>query len=278
MTKNMFDPFLEYLDLCSRELKDTFECRNSALDAKIEDVYLDTLLDLDDIYRIDVSFDIVKRMFILQNLITERFCNGRGFLPMKEMVKLLSRELRAKIIESDKRAKLVLETDGNIKSITMMLGDEAVLGIETFDEDRFTNDLMVSCNRVKNVRPVTSARVISPNYIFGDNGVYINAGDESFLDTFKRTNTEEFDSTLELHYWYIDYSRPEERVLVDRVHGLKDTITDTGEVKLGSFHVPMLNGIILGALKHSDEQILNFINRSSTNDENIDKVYQKISE
>ncbi len=278
MTKNMFDPFLEYLDLCSRELKDTFECRNSVLDAKIEDVYLDTLLDLDDIYRIDVSFDIVKRMFILQNLITERFCNGRGFLPMKEMVKLLSRELRAKIIESDKRAKLVLETDGNIKSITMMLGDEAVLGIETFDEDRFTNDLMVSCNRVKNVRPVTSARVISPNYIFGDNGVYINAGDESFLDTFKRTNTEEFDSTLELHYWYIDYSRPEERVLVDRVHGLKDTITDTGEVKLGSFHVPMLNGIILGALKHSDEQILNFINRSSTNDENIDKVYHKVNE
>lgn len=278
MTKNMFDPFLEYLDLCSRELKDTFECRNSVLDAKIEDVYLDTLLDLDDIYRIDVSFDIVKRMFILQNLITERFCNGRGFLPMKEMVKLLSRELRAKIIESDKRAKLVLETDGNIKSITMMLGDEAVLGIETFDEDRFTNDLMVSCNRVKNVRSVTSARVISPNYIFGDNGVYINAGDESFLDTFKRTNTEEFDSTLELHYWYIDYSRPEERVLVDRVHGLKDTITDTGEVKLGSFHVPMLNGIILGALKHSDEQILNFINRSSTNDENIDKVYHKVNE
>lgn len=278
MAKNEFNPFFEYLDLCSRELKDTFECRNSALDAKIEDVYLDTLLDLDDIYRIDVSFDIVKRMFILQNLITERFCNGRGFLPMEEMVKLLSRELRAKIIESDKRAKLVLETDGNIKSITMMLGDEAVLGIETFDEDRFTNDLMVSCNRVKNVRPVTSARVISPNYIFGDNGVYINAGDESFLDTFKRTNTEEFDSTLELHYWYIDYSRPEERVLVDRVHGLKDTITDTGEVKLGSFHAPMLNGIILGALKHSDEQILNFINRSSTNDENIDKVYRKVNE
>ncbi|MDD6263738.1 MAG: hypothetical protein PUA97_01310 [bacterium] len=278
MAKNEFNPFFEYLDLCSRELKDTFECRNSALDAKIEDVYLDTLLDLDDIYRIDVSFDIVKRMFILQNLITERFCNGRGFLPMKEMVKLLSRELRAKIIESDKRAKLVLETDGSIKSITMMLGDEAVLGIETFDEDRFTNDLMVSCNRVKNVRPVTSARVISPNYIFGDNGVYINTGDESFLDTFKRTNTEEFDSTLELHYWYIDYSRPEERVLVDRVHGLKDTITDTGEVKLGSFHAPMLNGIILGALKHSDEQILNFINRSSTNDENIDKVYRKVNE
>ena len=106
----------------------------------------------------------------------------------------------------------------------------------------------------------------------------IGGDDFSSLDTFKRTNTEEFDSTLGLHYWYIDYSKPEERVLVDRAHGLKDTITDTGEVKLGSFHAPMLNGIILGALKHSDEQILNFINRSSTNDENIDKVYRKVNE
>ena len=129
MTKNLFDPFMEYLDLCSRELKDTFESRNNALDAKIEDVYLDTLIDLDDIYRIDVSFDIVKRMFILQNLITERFCNGRSFLPTEEMIILLSRELRAKVIESDERPKLILETDGNIKSITMMLGDESVLGI-----------------------------------------------------------------------------------------------------------------------------------------------------
>lgn len=278
MTKDEFDPFLEYLDLCSSELKDTFKSRNNVLDAKIEDVYLDTLLDLDDIYRIDVSFDIVKRMFILQNLITARFCNGRGFLPTDEMITLLSRELRAKVVESDERPKLVLETDGNIKSVTMMIGDEALLGIETFDEDRFTNALMVSCNRVRNARLVTSTRVISPNYIFGDNGVYINVGDESFLDTFRRSDTEEFDLTLGLHYWYIDYSRPEERVLVDRAHGLKDAITDTGEVKFGSFYAPMLNGIILGALKHSDEQILNFINKPNTNDEDTGKVYRKVNE
>ena len=53
---------------------------------------------------------------------------------------------------------------------------------------------------------------------------------------------------------------------------------DNGKVKLDSFYAPMVNGVILGALKHSDEQILNFINRSSTNDENIDKVYRKVNE
>ncbi len=277
MSNNKFNPFLEYLDLCSMELKDTFKSRNNILDAKIEDVYLDILLDLDDIYRIDVSFDIVKRMFILQNLITERFCNGRGFLPTEEMIKLLSHELRVKVIESDERPKLALEIDDSKKSVTMMLGDEAILGIETFDEDRFANDLMVSCNKARNTRTVTSARVISPNYIFGDNGVYINASDESFLDTFKRTDTLEFDSTLELYYWYIDYFKPEERIFVDRFHGLKVNITDTGDVKIESFQVPMLNDVILGASKHSDEQMLNFINKPSTNDEN-GKIYQKINE
>ena len=278
MKKNNFNPLSEYYDLYYETGTFDYKKNTVSLDGKIEDTIFDIIVDLNDVSRFDMSLDIVDKMFRLSSLITERFCNGKVFEPTNEMLTLLSRELEERLKNSDYNPYLVIGTGDVIKSVTLLLGDEAVLSIETFDEDRFKNDLMVSCNRVRNTRPVTSSRVVSPNYIFGDNGIYINAGNKSFLDTFKRTNTEEFDSTLELHYWYIDYSRPEERVLVDRVHGLKDTITDTGEVKLGSFHAPMLNGIILGALKHSDEQILNFINRSSTNDENIDKVYRKVNE
>ena len=278
MKKNNFNPLSEYYDLYYETGTFGYKKNTVSLDGKIEDTIFDIIVDLNDVSRFDMSLDIVDKMFRLSSLITERFCNGKVFEPTNEMLTLLSRELEERLKNSDYNPYLVIGTGDVIKSVNLLLGDEAVLSIETFDEDRFKNDLMVSCNRVRNTRSVTSSRVVSPNYIFGDNGIYINAGNKSFLDTFKRTNTEEFDSTLELHYWYIDYFRPEERVLVDRVHGLKDTITDTGEVKLGSFHAPMLNGIILGALKHSDEQILNFINRSSTNDENIDKVYRKVNE
>ena len=278
MKKNNFNPLSEYYDLYYETGTFGYKKNTVSLDGKIEDTIFDIIVDLNDVSRFDMSLDIVDKMFRLSSLITERFCNGKVFEPTNEMLTLLSRELEERLKNSDYNPYLVIGTGDVIKSVNLLLGDEAVLSIETFDEDRFKNDLMVSCNRVRNTRSVTSSRVVSPNYIFGDNGIYINAGNKSFLDTFKRTNTEEFDSTLELHYWYIDYSKPEERVLVDRAHGLKDTITDTGEVKLGSFHAPMLNGIILGALKHSDEQILNFINRSSTNDENIDKVYRKVNE
>ena len=278
MKKNNFNPLSEYYDLYYETGTFGYKKNTVSLDGKIEDTIFDIVVDLNDVSRFDMSLDIVDKMFRLSSLITERFCNGKVFEPTNEMLTLLSRELEERLKNSDYNPYLVIGTGDVIKSVNLLLGDEAVLSIETFDEDRFKNDLMVSCNRVRNTRPVTSSRVVSPNYIFGDNGIYINAGNKSFLDTFKRTNTEEFDSTLELHYWDVDYFRPEERVLVDRVHGLKDTITDTGEVKLGSFHAPMLNGIILGALKHSDEQILNFINRSSTNDENIDKVYRKVNE
>ena len=278
MKKNNFNPLSEYYDLYYETGTFGYKKNTVSLDGKIEDTIFDIIVDLNDVSRFDMSLDIVDKMFRLSSLITERFCNGKVFEPTNEMLTLLSRELEERLKNSDYNPYLVIGTGDVIKSVNLLLGDEAVLSIETFDEDRFKNDLMVSCNRVRNTRSVTSSRVVSPNYIFGDNGIYINAGNKSFLDPFKRTNTEEFDSTLELHYWYIDYFRPEERVLVDRVHGLKDTITDTGEVKLGSFHAPMLNGIILGALKHSDEQILNFINRSSTNDENIDKVYRKVNE
>ena len=278
MKKNNFNPLSEYYDLYYETGTFGYKKNTVSLDGKIEDTIFDIIVDLNDVSRFDMSLDIVDKMFRLSSLITERFCNGKVFEPTNEMLTLLSRELEERLKNSDYNPYLVIGTGDVIKSVNLLLGDEAVLSIETFDEDRFKNDLMVSCNRVRNTRSVTSSRVVSPNYIFGDNGIYINAGNKSFLDVFGKSDTEDFDSLLDLKYYYIDYSRPEERVLVDRAHGLKDTITDTGEVKLGSFHAPMLNGIILGALKHSDEQILNFINRSSTNDENIDKVYRKVNE
>lgn len=278
MKKNNFNPLSEYYDLYYETGTFGYKKNTVSLDGKIEDTIFDIIVDLNDVSRFDMSLDIVDKMFRLSSLITERFCNGKVFEPTNEMLTLLSRELEERLKNSDYNPYLVIGTGDVIKSVNLLLGDEAVLSIETFDEDRFKNDLMVSCNRVRNTWPVTSSRVVSPNYIFGDNGIYINAGNKSFLDVFGKSDTEDFDSLLDLKYYYIDYSIPEEKILVDRVKGIKTTVMDNGKVKLDSFYAPMVNGVILGALKHSDEQILNFINRSSTNDENIDKVYRKVNE
>lgn len=278
MKKNNFNPLSEYYDLYYETGTFGYKKNTVSLDRKIEDTIFDIIFDLNDVSRFDMSLDIVDKMFRLSSLITERFCNGKVFEPTNEMLTLLSRELEERLKNSDYNPYLVIGTGDVIKSVNLLLGDEAVLSIETFDEDRFKNDLMVSCNRVRNTRPVTSSRVVSPNYIFGDNGIYINAGNKSFLDVFGKSDTEDFDSLLDLKYYYIDYSIPEEKILVDRVKGIKTTVMDNGKVKLDSFYAPMVNGVILGALKNSDEHILNFINKPSINCENGVKVYQKISE
>lgn len=278
MKKNNFNPLSEYYDLYYETGTFGYKKNTVSLDGKIEDTIFDIIVDLNDVSRFDMSLDIVDKMFRLSSLITERFCNGKVFEPTNEMLTLLSRELEERLKNSDYNPYLVIGTGDVIKSVNLLLGDEAVLSIETFDEDRFKNDLMVSCNRVRNTRPVTSSRVVSPNYIFGDNGIYINAGNKSFLDVFGKSDTEDFDSLLDLKYYYIDYSIPEEKILVDRVKGIKTTVMDNGKVKLDSFYAPMVNGVILGALKNSDEHILNFINKPSINCENGVKVYQKISE
>lgn len=278
MKKNNFNPLLEYYDLYDETGTFGYKKNTVSLDGKIEDTIFDIIVDLNDVSRFDMSLDIVDKMFRLSSLITERFCNGKVFEPTNEMLTLLSRELGERLKNSDYNPYLVIGTGDVIKSVNLLLGDEAVLSIETFDEDRFKNDLMVSCNRVRNARPVTSSRVVSPNYIFGDNGIYINAGNKSFLDVFGKSDTEDFDSLLDLKYYYIDYSIPEEKILVDRVKGIKTTVMDDGKVKQDSFYAPMVNGVILGALKNSDEQVLNFINKPSTNCEIDVKVYQKISE
>lgn len=278
MKKNNFNPLSEYYDLYYETGTFGYKKNTVSLDGKIEDTIFDIIVDLNDVSRFDMSLDIVDKMFRLSSLITERFCNGKVFEPTNEMLTLLSRELEERLKNSDYNPYLVIGTGDVIKSVNLLLGDEAVLSIETFDEDRFKNDLMVSCNRVRNTRPVTSSRVVSPNYIFGDNGIYINAGNKSFLDVFGKSDTEDFDSLLDLKYYYIDYSIPEEKILVDRVKGIKTTVMDNGKVKLDSFYAPMVNGVILGALKNSDEHILNFINKPSINCENGVKVYQKINE
>lgn len=278
MKKNNFNPLSEYYDLYYETGTFGYKKNTVSLDGKIEDTIFDIIVDLNDVSRFDMSLDIVDKMFKLSSLITERFCNGKVFEPTNEMLTLLSRELGERLKNSDYNPYLVIGTGDVIKSVNLLLGDEAVLSIETFDEDRFKNDLMVSCNRVRNARPVTSSRVVSPNYIFGDNGIYINAGNKSFLDVFGKSDTEDFDSLLDLKYYYIDYSIPEEKILVDRVKGIKTTVMDNGKVKLDSFYAPMVNGVILGALKNSDEHVLNFINKPSTNCEIDIKVYQKISE
>lgn len=278
MKKNNFNPLSEYYDLYYETGTFGYKKNTVSLDGKIEDTIFDIIVDLNDVSRFDMSLDIVDKMFRLSSLITERFCNGKVFEPTNEMLTLLSRELEERLKNSDYNPYLVIGTGDVIKSVNLLLGDEAILSIETFDEDRFKNDLMVSCNRVRNTRPVTSSRVVSPNYIFGDNGIYINAGNKSFLDVFGKSDTEDFDSLLDLKYYYIDYSIPEEKILVDRVKGIKTTVMDNGKVKLDSFYAPMVNGVILGALKNSDEHILNFINKPSINCENGVKVYQKINE
>ena len=278
MKKNNFNPLSEYYDLYYEIGTFGYKKNTVSLDGKIEDTIFDIIVDLNDVSRFDMSLDIVDKMFRLSSLITERFCNGKVFEPTNEMLTLLSRELGERLKNSDYNPYLVIGTGDVIKSVNLLLGDEAVLSIETFDEDRFKNDLMVSCNRVRNARPVTSSRVVSPNYIFGDNGIYINAGNKSFLDVFGKSDTEDFVSLLDLKYYYIDYSIPEEKILVDRVKGIKTTVMDNGKVKLDSFYAPMVNGVILGALKNSDEHVLNFINKPCTNCEIDVKVYQKISE
>ena len=216
MKKNNFNPLSEYYDLYYETGTFGYKKNTVSLDGKIEDTIFDIIVDLNDVSRFDMSLDIVDKMFRLSSLITERFCNGKVFEPTNEMLTLLSRELEERLKNSDYNPYLVIGTGDVIKSVNLLLGDEAVLSIETFDEDRFKNDLMVSCNRVRNTRSVTSSRVVSPNYIFGDNGIYINAGNKSFLDVFGKSDTEDFDSLLDLKYYYIDYSIPEEKILVDK--------------------------------------------------------------
>lgn len=277
MAKDNYDSMKEYLDLYEEVGSIGFKKQNNVLDGKIEDTILDILFDLNDISRIDVSSDVVRRMFDLANLITERFCDGRKFEVTDSMITLLSRELRENIKNSEHNPYLILGNNEKVKNVVLTLGDVPVLGIDVFDDDRFSNELMISCNKVRGGKRPVSARIISPSYILGDNGIYINSGEANFLDEFRKNDTEEFESSLNLKYYYIDYFKPEDKIYIDRASGIK-LVTDEDIEQSTLFSKTMLDIIMLGGRNRTDSEIVNLIYKPVSNNFEGAKIYKKINE
>lgn len=277
MAKDNYNSMKEYLDLYEEVGSIGFKKQNNVLDGKIEDTILDILFDLNDISRIDVSSDVVRRMFDLANLITERFCDGRKFEVTDSMITLLSRELRENIKNSEHNPYLILGNNEEVKNVVLTLGDVPVLGIDVFDDDRFSNELMISCNKVRGGKRPVSARIISPSYILGDNGIYINSGEANFLDEFRKNDTEEFESSLNLKYYYIDYFKPEDKIYIDRASGIK-LVTDEDIEQSTLFSKTMLDIIMLGGRNRTDSEIVNLIYKPVSNNFEGAKIYKKINE
>ena len=277
MAKDNYDSMKEYLDLYEEVGSIGFKKQNNVLDEKIEDTILDILFDLNDISRIDVSSDVVRRMFDLANLITERFCDGKKFEVTDSMITLLSRELRENIKNSEHNPYLILGNNEEVKNVVLILGDVPVLGIDVFDDDRFSNELMISCNKVRGGKRPVSARIISPSYILGDNGIYINSLESNFLDEFRKCDTEKFESNLNLKYYYVDYFRPEDKIYIDRVSGIK-LVTDEDIEQSTLFSKTMLDTIMLGVRNRTDSEIVNLIYKPVSNNFEGAKIYKKINE
>lgn len=277
MAKDNYDSMKEYLDLYEEVGSIGFKKQNNVLDEKIEDTILDILFDLNDISRIDVSSDVVRRMFDLANLITERFCDGRKFEVTDSMITLLSRELRENIKNSEHNPYLILRNNEEVKNVVLTLGDFPVLGIDVFDDDRFSNELMISCNKVRGGKRPISARIISPSYILGDNGIYINSLESNFLDEFRKNDTEEFDSSLNLKYYYVDYFKPEDKIYIDRASGIK-LVTDEDIEQSTLFSKTMLDTIMLGGRNRTDSEIVDLIYKPISNNFERVKIYKKTNE
>lgn len=277
MAKDNYDSMKEYLNLYEEVGSVGFKKQNNVLDEKIEDTILDILFDLNDISRVDVSSDVVRRMFDLANLITERFCDGKKFEVTDSMITLLSRELRENIKNSEHNPYLILGNNEEVKNVVLTLGDVPVLGIDVFDDDRFSNELMISCNKVRGGKRTISARIISPSYILGDNGIYINSLESNFLDEFRKSDTEEFESSLNLKYYYVDYFKPEDKIYIDRASGIK-LVNDEDIEQSTLFSKTMLDTIMLGGRNRTDSEIINLIYKPISNNFEGAKIYKKINE
>lgn len=204
----------------------------------------------------------------LAECITGRYFNGRYMELSDAMIDLLIRDFRTALKRDGDRDVLikmipatgVSEKNGlisNVKSFTFYVGNEAVLGIRTFEDDRFNNEAMVSCDQARKNGFYKACRVVSKNYILGENGVFVNASEKSFLDTFRDTGKDDFLFNPDLEYYYFPYlgfvDVVGKYVYIDRSEGIRKVVSDEGE-KVYRFKPVLLDcAFVGGPLKDNDE-------------------------
>lgn len=181
---------------------------NEVLEMMIEEYVLMIQSEVRHLDYLDTAFmsstrQIAIYMAELAECITRRYFKGRHMELSDSMLDLLIRDFRTALKRDGDRDVLikmipatgVSEKNGlisSVKGFTFYVGDEAVLGVRTFEDDRFNNEAMVSCDQSRENGFYKSCRVISKNYIFGENGVFVNASSRSFLDTFCDTGRDDF--------------------------------------------------------------------------------------
>lgn len=204
----------------------------------------------------------------LAECITGRYFKGRYMELSDAMIDLLIRDFRTALKRDGDRDVLikmipatgVSEKNGlisSVKSFTFYVGNEAVLGIRTFEDDRFNNEAMVSCDQSRKNGFYKACRVVSKNYILGENGVFVNASEKSFLDTFRDTGKDDFLFNPDLEYYYFPYlgfvDVVGKYVYIDRSEGIRKVVSDEGE-KVYRFKPVLLDcAFVGGPLKDNDE-------------------------
>lgn len=217
------------------------------LDRKIGSLILEIMDEADSAYYNSSSHIIASDMFLLANSLTERHFSSKRFEPDDEMIELLGNELIRNVRTLKGKTRVVLTT-GDVKRITIYKGDVAILGVRVFEDDRFDSEAMISCKKSKDIDTTMfrNVKVVSANYIFGTDGVFINASDKSFLDTFGNTGNDDFGINPDLKYYYMKYVDGNLRkTYIDRKNGRR--IFYEGERKFESSFAPsILDALIVG--------------------------------
>lgn len=248
---------------------------NEVLEMMIEEYVLMIQSEVRHLDYLDTAFmsstrQIAIYMAELAECITRRYFKGRHMELSDSMLDLLIRDFRTALKRDGDRDVLikmipatgVSEKNGlisSVKGFTFYVGDEAVLGVRTFEDDRFNNEAMVSCDQSRENGFYKSCRVISKNYIFGENGVFVNASSRSFLDTFCDTGRDDFLFNPELEYYYFPYlgfiDGVGKYVYIDRSNGVRKVFFDEGE-KLYSFRPVLLDCAFVGGPLKDNEEIM----------------------
>ena len=285
--KGAFDKYNEFLQERGEKESITPVVRHGFYSDKVVEMAIrDRVLAIkDEVHRVnhhresclvDSTRYIIGNMVDLAQCINERYHNGKHMELSKDMIDLLLSDFDKALCEDDNRYISIelIEVDDTtvvnglgqevpcVKGITLSVRGERVLGIRTFEDDRFNNEAMISCNQSRYHGFSKGCRVISRNYIFGEDGTFVNASNKSFLDTVGDPHKEDFPFCPELEYYYMPYFpyiKPIDidgkYVYINRHEGLRVVVSDKGE-KTYRFKPMLLDCTFVGGPLKNNEEVI----------------------
>lgn len=111
-----------------------------------------------------------------------------------------------------------------VDSLTLSFQDKPILSLVRASFDQFSNEFMVSLERVITCGKTNMMFIVSKGYIFGSNGLYVGDDDNNFIENINYLKDQPTHPVSNFKYYYYKDYNDDNKIYIDWGLGIREEI------------------------------------------------------